>query len=61
MGTGFNTTGWRDGAVVPFTYDGTGWVRDFWENSTYSNKIPVIETAAGDEAKRAIYAVNNLP
>mgnify|MGYP004457003929 CR=1 FL=1 len=67
MGTGLNTTGWRDGAIVPFTYDGTlnngtgGWIRDFWENSTYSNRIPVIETAASTAAKAATYAVSALP
>lgn len=31
------STGWRAGAVQMFVYDGTGWVRDFWENSTYAN------------------------
>lgn len=67
MGTGLNTTGWRAGAIVPFTYDGTlnngagGWIRDFWENSTYSNRIPVIETAASTAAKTATYTVSALP
>ena len=32
------TSGWRAGAVQMFTYDGTSWVRDFWENSIYSNQ-----------------------
>lgn len=35
--TGTTTTGWRAGAVQIFVYDGTGWIRDFWENTTYSN------------------------
>ena len=35
--TSQSSSGWRAGAVQMFTYDGTGWVRDFWENSTYSN------------------------
>lgn len=35
--TGASTAGWRAGAIQLFTYDGTGWCRDFWENSTYSN------------------------
>ena len=35
--TGTTTTGWRAGAVQIFIYDGTGWIRDFWENTTYSN------------------------
>lgn len=37
VSTGTTTTGWRDGAVQTFVYDGTGWIRDFWENTTYSN------------------------
>jgi hypothetical protein len=36
-GTSQTTTAWRAGAVQMFIYDGTGWIRDFWENSTYSN------------------------
>lgn len=35
--TDTSTTGWRAGAVQLFVYDGTGWIRDFWENTTYSN------------------------
>ena len=35
--TGTSTTGWRAGAVQIFVYDGTSWIRDFWENTTYSN------------------------
>ena len=35
--TGDSTSGWRAGAVQLFVYDGTGWIRQFWENSTYSN------------------------
>lgn len=35
--TSSSSTGWRAGAVQIFIYDGTGWVRDFWENTTYSN------------------------
>ena len=31
------TSGWRAGAVLLLIYDGTSWVRQFWENSTYSN------------------------
>ena len=34
--TGTTTTGWVAGAVQMFTYDGTGWVRDYWNNTTYS-------------------------
>ena len=35
--TSTSTTGWRAGAVQIFVYDGTSWIRDFWENTTYSN------------------------
>lgn len=31
------SSSWRDDAVVIFVYDGTGWVRNFWENTTYTN------------------------
>ena len=37
MSTGTTTTGWIAGAVQMFTYDGTGWCRDYWNNTTYSN------------------------
>lgn len=36
VSTGTSTTGWRAGSVQFFIYDGAGWVRDFWENSTYT-------------------------
>lgn len=35
--TGTTTSGWIAGAVQMFTYDGTGWIRDYWNNTTYSN------------------------
>jgi hypothetical protein len=35
--TGTTTTGWVAGAVQMFVYDGTNWIRDYWNNSTYSN------------------------
>ena len=31
------TTGWTAGAIQMFTYDGTGWIRDYWSNTTYTN------------------------
>lgn len=34
--TGTSTTGWKAGAVQMFVYDGSGWVRDFWENTIYT-------------------------
>ena len=29
--------GWEAGAVQLFVYDGTNWVRDYWNNTTYTN------------------------
>lgn len=37
VSTGTTTTGWVAGAVQTFIYDGTGWIRDYWSNTTYSN------------------------
>lgn len=37
LSTGTTTTGWYAGCIQVFVYDGTGWVRDYWNNSTYSN------------------------
>ena len=37
ISTGTSTSGWIAGAVQTFVYDGTGWVREYWANSTYSN------------------------
>ena len=37
VSTGTTSTGWIAGAVQLFIYDGTGWVRDYWSNTTYSN------------------------
>ena len=36
VSTGTTTTGWTAGTVQMFTYDGTNWVRDYWNNTTYS-------------------------
>lgn len=35
--TGTTTNGWVAGAVQTFVYDGTGWIREYWYNTTYSN------------------------
>lgn len=35
-GTGDDTTGWRAGAILAFTYDGAGWVHHFWQNTQYN-------------------------
>ena len=37
VSTGTTTSGWIAGTVQTFTYDGKGWVRDYWNNTTYSN------------------------
>jgi hypothetical protein len=37
-GTSQTTTAWRAGAVQMFIYDGTGWIRDYWSNTTYTLK-----------------------
>ena len=37
VSTATTTTGWIAGAVQVFIYDGTGWVRDYWSNTTYTN------------------------
>ena len=51
MSNGTTTTGWQAGAIVMFVYDGTNWLRVFWENSTYYNLAVYISTAAGTAAK----------
>lgn len=56
--TGTTTTGWVAGAIQMFTYDGTGWIRDYWNNTTYTNAgmgqgYATCNTAAGTIAKVA--------
>lgn len=56
--TGTTTTGWVAGAVQMFTYDGSGWIRDYWNNTTYSNAslgqgYCTCSTAAATVAKTA--------
>lgn len=58
VSTGTTTTGWTAGAVQMFVYDGTGWVRDYWNNTTYSNAslgcgYVTCSTAAATVAKTA--------
>ena len=45
--TGTTTSGWVAGAVVLLVYDGTGWVREYWNNTTYSNMKAATADAAG--------------
>ena len=48
VSTDTTTTGWVAGAVQMFTYDGTNWVRDYWNNTTYSTfKASGTNAAAG--------------
>lgn len=51
MSSGTTTTGWRAGATVLFVYDGTNWIRDFWENTTYYTESCYVSTAAATAAK----------
>lgn len=37
MSTGTTTSGWIAGAIQAFTFDGSAWVQDYWNNTTYSN------------------------
>lgn len=65
--TGTTTTGWVAGAVQMFVYDGTNWIRDYWNNTTYSNLTlgqgyAVCDTAAATVAKTVAlsdYALTN--
>lgn len=34
---GTTTSGWVANSIQNFTFDGTGWMRDYWNNTTYSN------------------------
>lgn len=58
VSTGTTTSGWVAGAVQTFTYDGKGWVREYWNNTTYSNVAlgqgyATCSTAAATTAKTA--------
>lgn len=58
MSSTASTTGWNAGAIQLFVYDGTGWIRDYWVNSTYSNVslgqgYATCSTAAATVAKTA--------
>lgn len=47
VSTGTTTTGWIAGAIQMFVYDGTNWVRDYWNNTTYSlSTFGITATAA---------------
>lgn len=58
MSTGTTTTGWTAGAIQTFTYDGSAWIREYWNNTTYSNAslgqgYATCSTAAATTAKTA--------
>lgn len=51
VSTGTTTSGWIAGAVQLFVYDGTNWVRDYWNNTTLSHTHTVSHTPAGTVSK----------
>ena len=51
MSTSTTTNGWAAGAVLPLTYDGTGWIEHFWNNTTYWTNSCYCDTAAATAAK----------
>lgn len=62
VSTSSTTTGWTAGAVQLLVYDGSGWIRDFWSNTTYSKDAVQCTTAAGTAAKEgstSYYDLNN--
>ncbi len=50
MGTNTSTS-WAAGSVLALTYDGTGWIRTYYVNSTYTVTSVWCNTAAGTAAK----------
>jgi len=56
MSSTTTTNGWRAGATVPFVYDGTNWVRFFWENTTYYYTSAYCTTGATTAAKVASHS-----
>ena len=56
--SGTTTSGWVAGAVQMFVFDGTNWIRDYWNNTTYNNVglgqgYTTCSTAAATVAKTA--------
>lgn len=65
LSTGTTTTGWYADSVQMFVYDGTGWIRDYWNNTTYSNAslgqgYATCSTAASTAAKTATLSSYSL-
>ena len=51
MSDATTTNGWTAGAVVPFIYDGTGWLRFYWYNTTYDLSQIISASGAGRVAE----------
>lgn len=60
MGTDFKTNGWPAGAIIPFTYDGTQWIRDYWYNEILYKTVVQIDTDGEDSAKIGDCSYYNL-
>lgn len=54
------SNGWQAGAIVPFTYDGANWVRDFWYNNLYYTMNVQIGTSGATAAKTGYCSYYNL-
>lgn len=62
VSTSSTTTSWAAGAVQLLVYDGSGWIRDFQSNTTYSKDAVQCTTAADTAAKEgstSYYDLNN--
>lgn len=57
-GSNSATTGWSDGAILSFTYDGTNWIRDFFANTTYSAMSAAEMLTGTATTSRAMTATN---
>ncbi len=60
MSTDDDVSGWVAGAVMSLVYDGTGWIREFWDNdnTTYTITSVRCDTAADTAAKASSDAKN---
>lgn len=60
MGSDSLTNGWPAGAVIPFTCDGTQWIRDYWYNELLYKMAVQIDMAQGNDKKEGICTFYNL-
>lgn len=51
MSNSDTTSGWVAGAVMSFVYDGTAWIREYWNNTTYTITASYCTTAGDTAAK----------